>query len=240
MMEMEKDTLIIDELIELLESGNIRPGGKLPSENTLAEQYRVPRYTVRNALNHLEERGLIESVQGKGRFLKPGPARIRIPLSGRTSFTEKMEELGHSLETTVVSCEPSDNGEAARILAAAPDDTVWRIGRLRVVDGEPIAIHYSHVLESRFPEISDDGRNIRSMFEYYRERGYGEFQSGSALLSIVFPSSREQELLRCSRLVPLLALESSCLDGRSGETLEYTRILYRSDTFKYDISDTQD
>ncbi|WP_424237517.1 GntR family transcriptional regulator [Bhargavaea ginsengi] len=239
-MEIEKEALIIDELFELLESGTIRPGGKLPSENTLADQYRVPRYTVRNALNHLEERGLIESVQGKGRFLKPGPARIRIPLSGKTSFTEKMGELGRTLETSVVSCEPSDNGEAARILAADPGDPVWRIGRLRVVDGEPIAIHYSHVLQSRFPEIGADGPDIRSMFEYYREHGYGDFKSGKTLLSVVFPSSREQELLRCSRLVPLLALESSCLDGRSGDMLEYTRILYRSDTFKYDISDIQE
>ncbi|MCW1927912.1 GntR family transcriptional regulator [Bhargavaea beijingensis] len=239
-MEIEKDALIIDELVDLLENGGIPPGGKLPSENTLAERYRVPRYTVRNALNHLEERGLIESIQGKGRFLKPGPARIRMSLSGRTSFTEKMKELGHQLETAVVSCVPSDNGEAARALAAGPDDTVWRIGRLRVVDGEPMAIHYSHVLESRFPEIGEEGPGIRSMFEYYRERGYGDFESGKSVLSVVFPSSLEQELLSCSRLVPLLALESSCLDGRSGDTLEYTRILYRSDTFKYEISDIQE
>ena len=42
MMEIEKDALIIDELVDLLENGGIPPGGKLPSENTLAERYRVP------------------------------------------------------------------------------------------------------------------------------------------------------------------------------------------------------
>jgi DNA-binding GntR family transcriptional regulator len=42
----------------------------LPSESALAQQYGVARGTARHALAELEGSGLIESVHGKGRFVR--------------------------------------------------------------------------------------------------------------------------------------------------------------------------
>jgi DNA-binding GntR family transcriptional regulator len=55
---------------ELVESGRPRPGDALPSESALSEQYRVSRGTARHALAELEGAGLVESVHGKGRFVR--------------------------------------------------------------------------------------------------------------------------------------------------------------------------
>lgn len=60
---------IVRELRLLIQSENIRPGGKLPSERELAERLQVGRSTVREALRSLELLGLIETKRGEGTFL---------------------------------------------------------------------------------------------------------------------------------------------------------------------------
>ena len=54
----------------MIESGELGPGDALPSESALAQQYGVSRGTARHALAELEGSGLVESVHGKGRFVR--------------------------------------------------------------------------------------------------------------------------------------------------------------------------
>jgi DNA-binding GntR family transcriptional regulator len=54
----------------MIESGELQPGDALPSETALAERYRVARGTARHALAELEGAGLVESIHGKGRFVR--------------------------------------------------------------------------------------------------------------------------------------------------------------------------
>lgn len=64
------------DLRALIESGELGPGDALPSESALAERYGVARGTARHALAELEGAGLVESVHGKGRFVR-GPEHLR-------------------------------------------------------------------------------------------------------------------------------------------------------------------
>ena len=54
----------------MIESGELGPGDALPSESALAQQYGVSRGTARHALAELEGTGLVESLHGKGRFVR--------------------------------------------------------------------------------------------------------------------------------------------------------------------------
>ncbi|WP_369824939.1 GntR family transcriptional regulator [Sporosarcina sp. P13] len=158
-------------------------------------------------------------------------------LTAETSFTEKMEALGYDLETRTIDCEKIPyNEQIYQILGIEKSDTVHKIGRLRYIDGEPTAIHYSFVSETTIPQIKDDGSKIQSMFAYYRQHGYDEFSNRTSLLSITFPTASEQQLLGCKSMVPLILVESDCVDSKTGKVLEYTKTLYRSDKFKYDIT----
>jgi len=51
-------------------SGALRPGEALPSIRPLAEELRVNRNTVAKAYSELENQGVIETIAGKGCFLK--------------------------------------------------------------------------------------------------------------------------------------------------------------------------
>ncbi|MED3760586.1 UTRA domain-containing protein [Peribacillus frigoritolerans] len=115
------------------------------------------------------------------------------------------------------------------------DDKVFKIGRLRLMDDFPIALHTSLVTKSTFPEIEKDGPDMASMFQYYRQRGFVEFGSSTSTLNVVFPTLFERDILQCSSLIPLLQVESLCRDKWSNQVLEHTVIIYRSDCFIYVI-----
>ena len=51
-------------------SGALRPGEPLPSIRPLAEELRVNRNTIAKAYAELESQGIIETIPGKGCFLK--------------------------------------------------------------------------------------------------------------------------------------------------------------------------
>ena len=69
-MRQDLPTQIGKELENLIALKRYQPGDKLPTEFKLAEIFDVNRTTVRQALNMLETRGLIEQKVGKGTFVK--------------------------------------------------------------------------------------------------------------------------------------------------------------------------
>ena len=61
---------LVDQVRYAAASGALRPGEALPSIRPLAEELRVNRNTVAKAYTELESLGVIETIAGKGCFLK--------------------------------------------------------------------------------------------------------------------------------------------------------------------------
>jgi GntR family transcriptional regulator, transcriptional repressor for pyruvate dehydrogenase complex len=73
-LEPIKNTRIYEEIVRqvraLISDGRLKSGDRLPPERDLAEQFRVSRTSVREALRALESRGLIEIQAGEGAFVR--------------------------------------------------------------------------------------------------------------------------------------------------------------------------
>jgi GntR family transcriptional regulator len=63
---------LVDQVRAAAASGALRAGEALPSIRPLAEQLRVNRNTIAKAYAELESQGVIETIPGKGCFLKDG------------------------------------------------------------------------------------------------------------------------------------------------------------------------
>src|SRR5260370_42676593 len=77
---------------ERIETGAWKPGQQLPSEMELCALYKVSRTTMRQAISHLVDEGLIVRERGKGSFIRD--SMITAGARGLTSFSDEMSALG--------------------------------------------------------------------------------------------------------------------------------------------------
>ncbi len=68
---------LVDQVKAAAASGALQPGDALPSIRPLAEELRLNRNTVAKAYAELESLGVIETVPGKGCFLKENHSPLR-------------------------------------------------------------------------------------------------------------------------------------------------------------------
>jgi len=122
------------------------PASQLPSETELAERFGVSRSTVREAIQNLKHRGLIEIRRGKGTFVvEPKVTEDLTPLAGRggletiTPAGTRLGALGpptaETLGKTIVEAER----RVARALNVTTGSLVVRIQQLRSASGIPIS-----------------------------------------------------------------------------------------------------
>jgi GntR family transcriptional regulator len=76
-----------------IESGDLPPGAKLPSERDLASTYGTARNTAREAVRILSDAGLVITDQGKGSFVRPQAQLIRL---GNDRYSPRHRDTGLS------------------------------------------------------------------------------------------------------------------------------------------------
>lgn len=67
---------IIQDIRDRIESGELRPGDKLPSIAELMQEYECSDTPVKAALGRLQDAGLLEGHQGRGVYVMANPSSI--------------------------------------------------------------------------------------------------------------------------------------------------------------------
>lgn len=123
----------------LRDIANSMPAGeRLPSEPTLARDFKVSRFTVAKAVEQLVKDGLIVRKQGSGTFVAEAPLR-RQP-GYLLSFTEAVQAAGHASTHKVLAFRKTDWVPG---LPYAEDEPLLLFDRLRYVEGVAVARHCS-------------------------------------------------------------------------------------------------
>ncbi len=86
---------VMDQVRYASASGALRPGDPLPAIRTLAEELRVNRNTIAKAYAELESQGVIETLPGKGCFLKPNHS----PFTRQTRHQILLKEIDEAVVT---------------------------------------------------------------------------------------------------------------------------------------------
>ena len=124
------------------------PGAPAPSERELVQQFGVARMTVRQAMDALVTEGLLERIPGRGSFV----ARPRRGIGRLASFSEDMARLGHTAESNTLHARLGQAGPGvARALGITTGDAVVHWKRLRIADGEVVAIEDAYLNEVMLP-----------------------------------------------------------------------------------------
>ncbi len=91
---------LADQLRLAAASGSLRPGDPLPSLRPLAEELRINRNTIAKAYAELEGQGIVETIPGKGFFLKQNGSPFSNAVKERMLVTEIDEAvvMAHHLQ----------------------------------------------------------------------------------------------------------------------------------------------
>jgi GntR family transcriptional repressor for pyruvate dehydrogenase complex len=107
--------IVAEDLQKQIEEGALQPGARLKTIDKLAEQYGVGKSTIREALSQLKARGLIQSRQGEGTFVKNDATAALKKLPELTVSNHK--ELTHLLQVRKII-----EAGCAEIAATAHDE----------------------------------------------------------------------------------------------------------------------
>ncbi|MBD0737369.1 GntR family transcriptional regulator [Streptomyces sp. CBMA29] len=131
-------------LQERIAAGEVEPGSRLPPERELCQMLAISRVTLRKALTALVEEGVLRPAHGRGWYVGV-PERKEWP-NTLESFTETARRMGLVPTSRVLRRELGtstfDEAEAFQI---APGTPLYRVDRVRMLDGVPIAVDESFV-----------------------------------------------------------------------------------------------
>ena len=221
-----------------IESGEWKPGQKIPSENELNRLYGVSRMTARQVLAQLVNEDLLFRVQGKGTFVAHRKISTRSP--AYMGIREQLEGMGYAVATKVLANRVvRADDRVARALRVMPGERVHEVRRLRLLpDDEPISLHTSYVPERLAPHLDVEDLVARQLCVVLEEDHGLRMSKVSESLESTLPSAAEARALRIRRTTPLLLLTHEIADP-SARLFEFSRILFRGDKlrlqFHYDL-----
>jgi DNA-binding FadR family transcriptional regulator len=111
---------VVEQIVAQIQSGNLKPGDRLPSERQLIETFQVGRSSVREALQGLAVMGLIEIRPGHGSFVARH-ANALVPEIGNPAHSAKLQ---YDMRLHLIAARRLVECETARLAAlnAGVDD----------------------------------------------------------------------------------------------------------------------
>ena len=99
---------IINQLLELIKNGSLKPGDRLPPERQLAEELQVSRPVLREALRSMESMGYLDSKVGGGTYIRSVTldniiSPFSIMLSQDEKLIRELIDVRELLETEIAS-----------------------------------------------------------------------------------------------------------------------------------------
>ncbi|MBS1894828.1 MAG: GntR family transcriptional regulator [Actinobacteria bacterium] len=215
---------LVDELMRTLP-----PGAAIPPERTLAEDFSTSRTTVRQALQELVAEGRLERHQGRGTFIAQPKVSQLLQL---TSHTEDMRAQGLEPSSRLVDVDTlRADARLAERLEIRRGMRVVRIERLRMANGEPMALEATHLADKRFPGLARLLAGRSSLYELLAEEYGVTLSNAEETIETATADPREADLLGTEVGMPLLLLSRHSFD-QDESPVEWVRSVYRGDRYK--------
>jgi GntR family transcriptional regulator len=155
-----------EEVRSKIEDGDYAPGCAIPSENELAETYGINRLTVRNAIDVLVSEGLLKRVRGRGVFVTGERTDVNLDFFG--GFRNNTKEIHAEAAVKIISRFRRPAGmKVGSILGIDPQDEIYYIKRLNLMNGEPFELERVMLPVERVPQLDDIDLSVFSLYEVY-------------------------------------------------------------------------
>jgi GntR family transcriptional regulator len=195
----------------------------------MAESLKVSRITARQALNTLEQLGLVYREQGRGTFA----AEPRLHhVEGFSSFTEYVIRRGRQSSSRIIKQELVNADESLQgLLKLKPDEQVLHLVRVRLADDTPLALQSAYLPHRICPGLEDENLASRSLFNTLREK-YAVYPTWTEPeICATAASETEAELLELETGAPVLVVNALTYT-ETFDVIERVRTVYRGTDFR--------
>ncbi len=222
------------QLLKMIQSGQVRPGDALPSEDELRRTCGVSRMTARHALQSLENQGFASRHKGQGTFVSQ--PRVEKDIMHLSGFTAEMRALGLEPSSRVLEAETIPaSAEVAPGLHIEIGSPVFHLRRLRCADDLPVAIEEVWLSREQFPGVDKIDFVSASLYQTLRERYGIRVSRADEILEARSATRQQAELLNVLRHASLLAITRT-LWSVDGKPVEMAQSVYRGDRYRAVLS----
>jgi GntR family transcriptional regulator len=219
-------------LVDLIESGKVADGERLPPERYLAELFGVSLAPVRQAILDTVNRGLLVRSRGQGTFVcTPG---LEEKISIMPSLSESLRDQQVEVATRVLRQERVPAPPTiARALGVRGGDLTF-LERLAILGKEPVALLQTYLSSRAYPGLVKVSFTGRSLYEMLQER-YGTVVTwAESVIDVTRSTSSDAEKLDVAVGEPLLRLEGTAFADPK-QPVEYFRVLYRANRVRFHL-----
>lgn len=222
---------VAQHLRRAIDDGLLLSGDRLDGEIGLAERWGISRETMRRATGELVGQGILLRKHGVGTQVAPRPGWQS---TGVRSIYDEMLAAGRQPSTLVTSFAlVNPNVEVLEALHLAAGIKVYRIGRLRMVDGEPLAV-MRNWLPNDIVGLRQDVLRTHGLYQVLRDLGV-EMRIARQSVGAEAAGKTDARALGIKVGAPVLSVHTVTYDDL-GRPVEMGRHIYRADTFRYQIT----
>ncbi|MCW2916108.1 MAG: DNA-binding transcriptional regulator, GntR family [Actinomycetia bacterium] len=222
---------VAQQLEAAIRDGDLPPGSRLENEIQLADRCGLSRPTVRQAIQHLVDKGLLVRKRGVGTQVVQPQVRRSIEL---TSLYDDLEAAGREPRTQVLEFGVVPAGDdAAKALGVTPGTEVVRLRRLRLTGSEPLAL-MTNYLPAGVLDVTANVLSERGLYETLRATGVN-LRIAHQTIGARAAGASEARLLEERRGVPLLTMTRTAYDDE-GRAVEYGTHVYRATRYSFALT----
>lgn len=195
-------------LRQMIQSGQWKEGHQLPPEPELAASFGVSRVTVRQAVQRLVDEGRVIRQRGKGSFVTRPPVSRAVNNQYLDGFFATLQAQGHTVLSQVRDlCRVPATDAIAAALGIAPATQVYRLERLRFVDGEAVSIQITCLPSLPLPGLDRFDFAETSLYKVLKEEFTLPILSIEQTISARMATPLQAELLNVAPGSALLYVE---------------------------------
>ncbi len=215
-----------------IEDGEWAPRAVIPSERQLEMLYDVSRTTTREAVDLLVRQGYLYREHGRGTFVSP--PKLQKGLMELTSFSEDLLKRGIQPGQIIRSISrvvpPPSILQKLELPAGAE---VTRLERVRLGNEVPIGLQTSYLVLGEGQTLTrEEMEAAGSLYNLLQEKFHIIPSAADETLEVTLATPEEAALLQIEAGAPLL-LSERVLFSQDRRPVEFVKILYRGDRYRY-------
>jgi len=211
--------------------GTFPAGSRLPNEDELVQRYAVSRTTIRQTIQNLVRRGLVEIRRGKGTFVLQ--SKIMQELTELSGFVEDMQSLGRQASSRLLDKQVVPAGETvARQLAIPAGTLVVRIQRVRLADNAPLSFDETYLPREIGERILENDLETEPIFSLLEQKYETPLVEAEYRLEAISADATVAKALGVSAGSPIFLIERTSYTVEH-QPIDYEKLYYRGDQIRF-------